>query len=383
MKIAYCLPDYSLSGGTERTLSLKTGYLADVAGHEVHVIASDGVKNKTPFYKFSEKTTFHNLAVDYTECDSKPLPMNFISKIKKGRLHRERLQRLLSEIKPDITVCVFSYELPFLWKLPQAGKTVVEFHFSRHYQEVEMKYNHIGWLKKKAKLLTEWWRRRFISRYDAFVILTEEDAACWKHLHNVHIIPNALTFVPETAAQLDSKVVMSVGRLTTQKGFDLLLEAWREAHAALPGWKLVIYGEGEDRQTLQRYVDENSLSDSVSLPGNEKNIVSRYLQASVFVLSSRYEGFGMVLTEAMACGVPCVSFACPCGPKDIVRDGEDGMLVPDGDVKALASAIVRMASDDALRLKMGTAARQNVDRFSLENVMDKWNTLFESLLKEK
>jgi glycosyltransferase involved in cell wall biosynthesis len=176
------------------------------------------------------------------------------------------------------------------------------------------------------------------------------------------------------------KRVMAVGRYVYQKGFDLLLQAWSIAEKTHPDWQLAVFGDG-DRTQYQKQMRELGIdSNRCHLNGPTSNIQQEYVNSSLFVFSSRFEGFGMVLIEAMACGLPVVSFACPCGPKDIVTDGVDGILVENGNIEAMADALSRLMNDESLRRSMSQSGRNNVKRFNIEQIADRWRILFESIV---
>ena len=181
---------------------------------------------------------------------------------------------------------------------------------------------------------------------------------------------------------MDNKNVIAVGRYSHQKGFDLLVEAWSVVAKKHPDWILNVYGDG-DRTELQNKIDELNLTKSFIANEKTDAIIQKYLESSIFVLSSRYEGFGLVLIEAMNCGVPPVSFACPTGPKDIITHGEDGILVENGNIEQLAEKICYLIENEDVRKKMGRNARENVKKFKKEIIMDQWKKLFEMLIHDK
>jgi glycosyltransferase involved in cell wall biosynthesis len=174
---------------------------------------------------------------------------------------------------------------------------------------------------------------------------------------------------------------VTIARYSHEKGIDLLLKAWFIIEKQISDWRLDVFGDG-DRTPYEQLIDELKINrKSCLLHGRTDDVEKEYCNSSIFVLSSRFEGFGMVLTEAMACGLPVVSFACPCGPKDIVRDGEDGFLVANGNVDDLAQQLMKLMADDNLRTAFAHRAYQNVQRFNMEHIALRWKSLFESCVK--
>jgi len=221
-----------------------------------------------------------------------------------------------------------------------------------------------------------------LKKIDTFVVLSHEDKLKWRELENITVIHNPLSFFSEKTSDCNAKQVIAVGRYVPQKGFDILINAWNIVSQKHPEWILRIYGDGM-RKELEEQIYSLRISNSCFLEHSVSNIADKYCESSIFVLSSRYEGFGMVITEAMACGVPAVSFACPCGPKDIIKNGIDGLLVENGNIQELADKICYLIEHEDVRKEMGKQARINVERFKIENIAMKWKELFDSLLDSK
>ena len=174
-----------------------------------------------------------------------------------------------------------------------------------------------------------------------------------------------------------------VGRYNDAKGYDYIIPAWEIVHRRYPSWQLHVYGSGELHDDILRWIHERHLEHAIILHEPIDNIQEKYLESSICVLSSRYEGFSLVIIEAMACGVPCVSFDCPYGPRTIIKNEVDGLLVDYLNVAALASDICSLIDNPLYRKKLGGNARKNILRFSKENVMIMWENLFEELISCK
>lgn len=218
-------------------------------------------------------------------------------------------------------------------------------------------------------------RRMALVWADKVVTLTERDRQQYLKLApgsvKIVAIPNPITIYHGRAADQDSKVVLAAGRLVPEKGFDLLLQAWAQAWPAHPQWKLRIVGSGADDQKLQRQADALSIRDGVEFVPNTSDMPFEYQRVALFVCSSRFEGFGLVLVEAKSFGLPVVSFDCACGPSDIVRNGVDGLLVPPEDPQALAQALDQLINDEAERREMGLRALDD-RRFDLDGIVQAW-----------
>ena len=226
--------------------------------------------------------------------------------------------------------------------------------------------------------------RRSYGRLDALAVLTHDDRRDYAQLlenspTRVVRIPNALPELEGRRSSLQAPIVLAAGRLTRQKGFDLLVEAFTEVARRRPEWVLRIYGDGGGRRKLRRMILERELHDNVLLMGATQRLGEELSKASIFALSSRYEGFGMVLLEAMSKGVPVVSFDCPRGPGEIVHHGEDGLLVPEEDVDGFARALLELIDDEGRRRRMGEAAIGTAAAYDLEVIGARWSDLIDEL----
>lgn len=376
-KIAYCLPSLYIAGGMERVLCLKANYLAR-AGYEIYLILTDG-KDKKIWYELEPEIKIIHLDINFDELWHLPLLKKITVYLRKQKIYKQRLKQCLDEIHPDITISTLRREINFINQLKDGSRKVGEIHVNRK------NYRNFNGQNPSffKKLLQQYWTRQFlrkIKQLDRFVVLCEEDKKQYPELKNICVISNPLTFFPDKVSDDNSKQILAVGRYEPQKGFDLLLQAWQKVHREFPDYTLAIYGAG-DHAPYDRIVRELHLEDSCRLNGPVENITEKYLESCLFVLSSRFEGFGMVITEAMACSVPAVSFSCPCGPRDIIRDGEDGLLVENGNIEELSEKIIYMLQHPNKRKEMGKAARKNVERFRMQSIGKQWIELFNQLDK--
>lgn len=377
LKIVYCTPALYMAGGVERVLTLKANYFAENFGYDITIILTEG-KDKPLFYPLSDKIKVVNLDIGFEELWA----CSFLKKIpvylRKQRLYKKKLTAELMRIHPDITISLLRREINFLTSIHDNSKKIGELHVNRaNYRNFEA-----GDSNFIKDIFAKFWMKSLVShlnRLDRFVVLTEEDKLAWKELDNVEVISDPLSFDVNEVSPLTNKRVIAVGRYVYQKGFDLLLQAWSKIEKQIPDWELTIYGMG-DRTPYESLIDCLQIDrNRCHLYGPIEDIKHEYLSSSLFVFSSRFEGFGMVLIEAMACGLPVVSFDCPCGPKDIVSDEEDGVLVENGNIFELTDHMISLMEDDERRKRMSKNALKNVQRYKIEQIARQWKLLFEGL----
>ena len=361
----------------ERVLTLKANYFAEHFGYDITIILTDG-KDKPLFYPLSDKIKVINLDINFEELWTCSFVKKIFVYLKKQRLYKKRVREELMHIRPDITISLLRREINFINDIKDGSRKIGELHVNRaNYRNFEQ--CDANFIKN---LFAKFWMRSLVGklkRLDRFVVLTEEDKLAWPELMNVCVIPDPLSFKATLQSPLTAKRVIAVGRYVYQKGFDLLLQAWAKVEKECPDWQLAIYGDG-DRAPYQQQMKVLGIDSSrCHLNGPTSNIQQEYANSSLFVFSSRFEGFGMVLVEAMSCGLPVVSFACPCGPKDIVSDGEDGLLVEPGNIDKLSEAMTKMIREDNLRTSMAQSAMVNAESFRMERIAQQWKQLFTSL----
>lgn len=362
MKLLYITNGINGAGGLERVLSIKASFLTDILDYEVHIIVLN--QKETPlFYEFSSKISIHNVVV-YGN------PVKYLQKYTSG------IVSVITSLNPDvISVCDDGLKGFFIPKLLPKKIPIV---YERHVSKIIELGENPSFFKKTIVYFKFLAMNRLAKNFDRFVVLTIDNIQEWK-LKNLLVISNPLTFYPATSASLTNKKVIAVGKQGFQKGHDRLLDSWRIVQNAHPDWELYIYGAFEENKRLLIQAKQLHIENSVHFFEPVKNIEAMLLASSVFAFSSRFEGFGMVLIEAMACGVPCVSFDCPCGPSSIIKNDDDGFLVSNGDIDTFAEKLLELIQNDEKRKLMGRAAKENVQRYLPETIMPLWDELFKEL----
>lgn len=376
MKILYCTHSTYNPGGMERVLLNKVTYLSQLPGWEVSIVTTDQ-HHRPPFYPFPEKVRMTDLDINYSDDNDKGAWKKIFGYLRKRKKHKRKLTALLEKERPDIVVSLYPSESSFIPDIKDGSKKVLELHFCKFFRLQYGRKGLLGWIDKLRTRQDE----RIVRRFDKFVVLTHEDKGYWGNLPNIEVIPNAAMQVSESCSDVTNKRVIAVGRLDYQKGFDRLIEAWEwiQGTGKLTDWRLDIFGQGEWKEMLQRMIEEKGLQHSVQIHRPTKQIGEEYVKSSLLVMSSHYEGFPMVMIESMACGLPVVSFDYKCGPKDIIQHGINGLLVPEGDIKALANAMMEVMTDETYRRMLSRNARKVVDTYSEEAVMARWIRLFTSI----
>lgn len=377
LKLVYVTPALYMAGGVERALTVKANYFAEQFGYDITIILTEG-KGKPLFYPLSDKIKVIHLDINFEELWKCSFAKKIWVYLKKQRQYKKALTEELMRIRPNITISTLRREINFLNEIKDGSKKIGELHVNRaNYRNFKTEENNL--LKS---LFARFWSDNLVGhlrKLDRLVVLTEKDREAWTELEYVEVIPDPLSFVPKSVSPLTEKRVIAVARYSHEKGIDLLLQAWAEVEKQCADWCLDIYGDG-DTTSYKKLMDELGIDQRrCRLNGRTNDVEYEYCHSSLFVLSSRFEGFGMVIVEAMACGLPVVAFDCPWGPRSIINDGENGLLAENGDPSALAKGILFLANDPALCVRMGTSAKQDVQRYSLEHVAVQWKQLFDFL----
>lgn len=381
MKIFYIYTALLTKGGADRVLTEKANWLAE-HGYEVGII-TDSQMGKPPVFPLSPKVNLINLDIDFSKEYGHNLFFRTYLYYRLMNKYKRKLKAVLDAAKPDIVITTMGRDMDFLTSIYKNGIIIGEAHttkkFLRNFHLLEQQgfpYKQIAW----------YWRKKMdsnVRRLKGVVLLTKEDAQSWQGITRTYVIPNSLPFEPTESSSLLNKRAIAVGRYNNAKGYKYLINAWSIVHKKHPDWTIHIYGSGELEDEVKSLIEIQNLKDTMLMHKPTDNIRDKYLESSICVVSSRYEGFSMVILESMACGVPVVSFDCPFGPRNIIYNGKDGILVEYLNSQAMANNICQLIEYPELRRKMGKEAQSNIRRFSKDRVMKLWTDLFLFLEKEK
>lgn len=376
-KIVYVVGGlYSLTG-MNSTLTRKINWLAENSDFDLYMILTE--KANLPWvFDINHKVKWVNFDINFDELDTMPLHKKLVHYVIKQRKYKQLFEDYLMQIHPDITVSIVRREINFINDIKDGSKKVGEIHFTRSsYRNISIPYCP----KILNEYLSKLWMNSLVSKLkklDKFVTLTQEDSSLWTELNNKVVIPN---FVPEydgEYAKLDTKKAIAVGRYSWEKGFDLLVDIWNLVNKKHPDWILNIYGAG-DYSSLQEEANKKGLEKVFICHPATKDIYSKYIESSIFLMTSRYEAHPLVLLEAMSVGLPPVAFACPCGPRDIINKGENGILVEMGDLYNYAEGVCELIENNQKRIIIAKNAIKKTKEYPKGTIMKKWVELFESL----
>lgn len=379
MRIAYFIENIVNHGGTERIIIDKANYLAALPGYEVFLVCPGKGDIAKPAFPIDPRVKVYHLGEEFTpSCSLYKNPFLFTWQwIKWRRSLARKVNSLAKTLNLNLSISL-AYDCTKPYRISGLPH-IYESHAFR--PEAES-------LSVMPKLM-HWVVSHFFTKGATIVTLTKDDAVLWPEAGRVEIIPNFTNIEPSIEYNPASKKVIAAGTLNRFKGFDLLIQAWKKVVEKYPGYELEIFGADPTGIETDRYnnlINANGLTGKVHLRGLTDNMPCAYAEGCSFVLSSRTEGFGLVLIEAMACGIPPVAFDCPHGPSDLVDDGLNGILVPfknlsDAErIDLLADGLCRMlALSDEEREQMSAEAMKKAASFSREAIMERWVKLFKEV----
>lgn len=380
MHILYIFAEISIKGGTDKVLVEKANWLVS-HGYEVTIV-TEAQMGRPLSFDLDNKVRHVDMGLDFNKQYSEGTLKRFFIYYSLMKEYKRRLKKTLQEYHPDIVITAMGRSLSLLPSMKDGSIKIGEAHTTKNHLRSFHLMEERGGVFRLVAIYMRWKMCRSASKLNALVLLTQKDAYDWKGITKTYVIPNPISFYPEEAAKLENRQVIMVGRYNDAKGYDYLIPAWEIVHRLHPDWILQVYGSGELHDDVVRWVKERNLEETIILNDPTDHIMEKYLESSICVLSSRYEGFSLVIIESMACGVPVVSFDCPHGPRNIIRNEEDGVLIEYLNIQALADGICRLIEDKELRIRFGENARMNILRFSKDSVMRHWEMLFNKLMED-
>jgi len=381
MKIVYIYPQVAERAGTERILTDKMNYLADLEGYDIVLLTYEQC-NRPLSFPLSSKVRHVDLDIRYYPYYRNNILFRQYKWWQLDHLLQNKFNRFMEEFLPDIVVTTTSYVRPLtmIVKCPVARSKILESHIGLRYIMGNNPLSQRSLWQRIQGMLDMHKLTSNARKFDILVALNQVDADDWSKYTNTNIITNIVHLNPTgRLSSLESRHVIFVGRYTIQKGIHDLFRIWELVYSKHPDWHLDLYGEGEMKDEI---IDTaNRLNSNIHVHDPEPFIFDCYLESSIFVLTSLYEPFGLVLPEAMSCGLPVVAFDCPYGPAQIITDGEDGYLVKGRDTKKFAERICCLIKSFELRNKMGLAAALSSNRYSASAIMPLWVRLFQEQVK--
>ena len=383
MRILIMHRSFALVGGAERVITDKANYLAK-AGHQLMLVSYEQGAHPLP-YELHPSVQYRDLDCRFFTLSKYSIPMHLYHFYRLKRKFRNNLQFIISEFNPDVVVLASDWQTLMGAVIDTVSPIPVIAEFHNTYDYVMRKVGvSEGWLKSKITQLYYRQTIRDLKKCAQLVVLTESDARGWRqHFKNVTVIPNPVTLYPDVIDDVpkDPGRIIFVGRFNHEKRIDRLITAFSMIADKYPEWHVDIFGEGNEKDNLIRQIKDLKLESRVIIHEPTKSIYDEYKRSEMLVLCSEHEASPLVLVEAMACGVPCVSLDCPNGPREIISDGENGLLAKNGDVQDLSAKIEWLIAHDDDRKVMGQKARAFAALRKLSVIMRHWEILYTQFRK--
>ena len=379
MKIVYIFSTLAKTGGTERMITEKANYFSEQFGYDVTIITLFQKVEDVNHFILSEKVKQINLGIPYFSQYHYKYPKRLWIKWLLNKQIKKSIKQYVKNIDPDILIGISFFKANHISKVKCKAKIVIESHEAKMFTHSEYGKDRPLFARIFNTIRRFNYFKTIERNADVIVTLTEGDKKLWKRAKRVEIIPNYSTMSVTKHCDCTSKRVIAVGRLEWEKGFGRLIEAWNIVSSRHSDWHLDIFGEGSMNKTLKAmtsiYKAKNLTFHNVT-----SNISQEYANSSICVVSSYFEGFSLILLEAMRHGVPCVAFDCPFGPGYIIDDARDGFLVDNGDIRLFAERICQLIENEDLRKIFSTNALEKANTFNVDLIMNKWKELFEQMI---
>ena len=380
MKIVYVINSLSYKGGAERIISEKMNYMATHWGYDVAIITCYQFPETMPIcYYLSEKVRQINLSITSYLQYKYSYPKRFWVKWQYSRKLQSKLEETVNSLNPDIVIGLGYTLADVVCNIKCEAAIFIEAHEARQFTKSYDNYIGLPILKKYCyKFLRKKYLHTIEKNADVVITLTKGDAQNWKKAKRVEIIPNFSILPISEYSNCEPKRVIAIGRLVWQKGYDRLIDIWKIVEKNHSDWQLDIFGEG-DLETFLKTTINNKKINNVSIHPYTKDISKEYAASSICVLTSRYEGFSLVLLEALRHGVPCITFDCPYGPKELIDHEQCGYIIDNGNINLFAEKLCYLIDHPEIRKKYSEAAVMKAQSYQIDRIMNQWKLLFESL----
>lgn len=381
LKIIYIMQSLHFPGGMERVLTTKVNYMTSVLGYDITIVTTDGA-DQEPYFQLDPSVKLKQFELNFDALWQQSFSKKVTLYLKKQKAFKRALTAYLLKEKADIVVSGLRREINFLTTVDDGSVKIGECHENRKNIRGTDKLATTNFINRQ---FIKWRVNDLIKKLkqlDAFVVVTKSDSETWPELNNLHVKNNPSSFEVTKLSNCTSKRAVALIRYHGVKGVDRMIKAWAKIGKRHPDWHLDLYGEGQ-RESFQKIVDECDMQEHITLHGPTNQVQPILQNSSLYLMTSRREAWGLAIIEAMATGVPVVSYDCPYGPRNIIIDGENGFLVPDGDIQAMTVKLDLIITDYELRKQMGTQAVKNAKRFTVEKICEEWQSLFSELLKNK
>ena len=374
MNIIYLTDTLALWGGIERVLSYKAKELNERFGYNVRILTTNQGSHPLPF-EFSKDVSYVDLGINLHHQYKYSILKRLLFMYRTRKLFRARLQKQVDDFHADVVILIMLNYADIISSVLKNIPWIFESHSSYISEKLEKK----GILYRLNCFIN----KLCLRKASGIVALTEEDSNNWRKVNSFSVvIPNIVQLnITGGYCDYNSCHIIFVGRFFYQKGIDSLIEIWKIVYQRHPDWHLDMYGEGDMKENYQKVIDKMHINIHIHKP--EPTIFKRYCECSMLLLTSVYEPFGLVLPEAMSCGLPVVAFDCPYGPAEIITNGVDGFLIKDRDIVNFSNRVCQLIEDKNLRIQMGQAAIKSSQRYRADIIMPQWQDLFVSLTSKE
>ena len=383
MRIVYVTETMVSSGGTEKMLSEKASYLVDVFGYDVTIISCTQIAGQANTFPLSQNVKQINLAIPYYRQYHYGYPKRLLVKWETNQALKKLLTKTIHQIDPDIVIGVARFAADIVTTIKCRAKKIIECHEARPFIMADMEGNRALVSRLYTNLILKKRYFRMIERHaDVVVTLTEGDSHLWKKARHLEVIPNFSTMTVSRMADYKNKRVIAVGRLSAEKGYDRLLKIWKRVSPQHQDWSLEFFGDGKLHHMLTNMIHDLQLL-NVTINPPTPHISEEYSKSAICVMTSHFEGFSLVLLEAIRHGLPCIAFDCPFGPASIIKDGICGYLIEENSIEQYAQKLSLLMDQEDIWKSLSKEAIKRGEDFSVETVMNRWRQLFEDLAHTK